>query len=273
VGDLSVPRIEVDGRAATLETLWAATSSGYGHFTAMQVRDRAVRGLDLHLARLDEGTRALFGPGLDSDRVLGAIGHALADDVHDASVRVYVLGPGTDPGFSVMVAVREPAMMPASPQSLQSVSYQRTLPEIKHLGGFGQAYVRRLAKQAGFDEALLLGPGGVIAEGSITNIGFAQGDAVVWPDAPALHGVSMQVLERELSKAGIPWTRGPVRVDDVASFDGAFVTNARGIAPVGRIDDIVLPTDPSLVSTVMQMFAAAPWDPIPAGKSDGRTER
>ena len=33
----------------------------YGHFTAMQVRAGATRGLPLHLARLDAANRELFG--------------------------------------------------------------------------------------------------------------------------------------------------------------------------------------------------------------------
>ena len=50
----------------------------YGHFTAMQVRAGATRGLPLHLARLDAANRELFGVPL--------AGQA------DASVRVYVYG-------------------------------------------------------------------------------------------------------------------------------------------------------------------------------------
>ena len=107
-----------------------------------------------------------------------------------------------------------------------------------------------------------MGPEGEIAEGSITNIAFAEGNTVVWPDAPALRGISMQVLERELSKARVPWLRRSVRLSEVGSFDGAFITNSRGIAQVGRIDDTRLPTDGELVSSVTRLFDAAPWDPI-----------
>lgn len=161
-----------------------------------------------------------------------------------------------------MVTVREPAFMPSTPRSLKSVSFQRPLAHIKHLGGFGQAYHGRLAAQAGFDEALFVGPEGDVAEGSITNIGFIDGDEVVWPDAPALRGISMQVLERELGKAGIARSRRAVNITDAGSFDGAFLTNARGIAPVGRIDDAAIPLDAELSATVIRMFEAAPWDPI-----------
>jgi branched-subunit amino acid aminotransferase/4-amino-4-deoxychorismate lyase len=258
--DRTLPRIEIDGRAATVESMWSAFG-GYGHFTAMQVRDRTVRGVDLHLTRLEEGTRALFGAGLDGQRVRELIRHALADDIRDASVRVIVSG-GDVAAVSVMVAVREPATMPNIPQVLRSVPYQRPFAHIKHLGGFGQAFYGRLVRGEGFDEALLVGPDGTVAEGSVTNIAFADGDTVVWPDAPALHGISMQVLERELDRAGIPRARRAINVADVGSFDGAFVTNSRGIAPVGRIDETGLSTDADLVSAAVRLFEAAPWDPI-----------
>jgi branched-subunit amino acid aminotransferase/4-amino-4-deoxychorismate lyase len=262
MGGPPLPRIEIDGRPATVDLLGSTVGASYGHFTAMQVRDRQARVVDRHLARLEEGTRALFGRGLDGDRVRRLIRHALGDDIRDASVRVYVTGSDAVADPSVMVTVRKPASMLSTPRSLHSVSYQRPLAHIKHLGGFGQAYYGRLAAQAGFDEALFVGSEGDVAEGSITNIGFIEGDTVVWPDAPALHGISMQVLERELGKAGIPWSRRTVNLADTGSFDGAFLTNARGIAPIGRIDDTAIPLDAELLATVIRTFEAAPWDPI-----------
>ncbi len=260
MGGRSLPRVEIDGHAGTVGSV-RSVEGGYGHFTAMQVRDRKVRAFDLHLARLEEGSQALFGTGVDGAHVRELIHHALGDDVRDASVRVYIYTAESDVP-AVMVTVREPASMPSTPQRLQSVPYHRPLAHIKHLGDFGQTFYGRLATKNGFDGALLVAPDGIIAEGSTTNIGFAEGDTVVWPDAPTLHGISMQVLERELTKASIPWRHRSVNVTDVGSFDGAFVTNARGIAPVGRIDETILPTDAELVTTVIRVFAAAPWDPI-----------
>ena len=56
-----IPRIEIDGLGASPEQLCAAALDSCGHFTAMQVRNRRVRGLDLHMARLDSANRELFG--------------------------------------------------------------------------------------------------------------------------------------------------------------------------------------------------------------------
>jgi hypothetical protein len=44
--------IQRNGKTATREALAPLAFAGHAHFTAMQVRDGRVRGLDLHLARL-----------------------------------------------------------------------------------------------------------------------------------------------------------------------------------------------------------------------------
>ena len=72
----------------------------------------------------------------------------------------------------------------------------------------------------------------------MTNVGFFDGTGVVWPVAPMLHGITMQLLELKLADCGLPSRRAPVRLPGLASFAAAFVTNARGIAAVGQIDDL-----------------------------------
>jgi hypothetical protein len=55
--------MEIDGRDATVEQLSTIAPAGYGHFTAMQVRQRRVRGLGLHLDRLGAANHEMFGAG------------------------------------------------------------------------------------------------------------------------------------------------------------------------------------------------------------------
>ena len=63
--------------------------------------------------------------------------------------------------------------------------------------------------------------------------------------------VGEHVFESDAAPAVIVTVREP-----------ASMPSSRGIAPVGRIDETILPTDAELVSTVMRLFDAAPWDPI-----------
>jgi branched-subunit amino acid aminotransferase/4-amino-4-deoxychorismate lyase len=228
VSHLRAPRVEINGSTATIEQIWGLDLSDRGHFTAVQVRDRAALGMDFHLARLDVATRELFGVGLGGDRVRGYLRQVFSDDIADASLRVNVFRSAKDDvDTSVVVSVRPPASAPAQAQRLLSVGYQRPMAHIKHANGFGQGYFAGLARANDFDEALFVAPGGFIAECATGNIGFIDGDALVWPDAPALRGIMMQVLQREL--------------------DGA---------------DLTLPTNAGLMRTATQLLAAAPYDPI-----------
>ncbi|MEV8015504.1 aminotransferase class IV family protein [Streptomyces sp. NPDC086554] len=256
-----VQRLEIDGRAATADRLLLPALGAVGHFTAMQVRGGAVQGLALHLARLDAATRELFDHELDGEHVRGLIRHVLRDDIADASVRVLVHA-STDGEPTVMVTVRAPGRMPADPQALQSVPYLRPFPHIKHLGGFGQARYGELARRAGFDDALLTGPDGTISEGAVTNIAFYDGTEVVWPDAPCLTGITMQLIEPRLAEAGQPTRHAPVTLADLPSYTAAFVTNARGIAPVRRIDDTEFTVDAKLMRVVTEAYESAPWDVV-----------
>ena len=124
-----------------------------------------------------------------------------------------------------MVTVKPPAEM-ATPQRLGSVRYQRPDAHRKHVHT-EQGHYRELAQRDGFDDALLTGPDGLVCETSMANIGFFDRSGVVWPDAPMLRGITMQLLE-----APFPTRRTPMRLSDIASFDGAFVSNARGIGVV-----------------------------------------
>jgi branched-subunit amino acid aminotransferase/4-amino-4-deoxychorismate lyase len=259
---LQAVHIEIDGSAPTTEDLRARALENYGHFTAMQVRGGRVRGLGLHLARLDGANRELFGPGLDGGLVRAHLRHALGTNHPDASVRVYVTRPEPDRPVSIMVTVRPPDGLPDGPRSLQTVPYQRVLAHIKRIGDFGQAYYGRLAERNGFGEALLTDGLEAISEAGTSNIGFFDGTSVIWPDAPMLAGITMQLLEPRLPSAGLPVRRAPVRLADLSTFAAAFVTSSRGIAPVGRVDELPMALEPGLTKTLTQVYDAVPWDEI-----------
>ncbi|MFI1809690.1 aminotransferase class IV [Streptomyces sp. NPDC020422] len=251
--DTPALHIEVDGSPAADPELLATLMSGYGHFTAMQVRDGRVQGLGLHLDRLDRATRELFDRGLDGGRIRALIGGALeAAGRRDASARVYVYDGGR-----TVVTVRAPFPPDRTPRALRSVTYWRPAAHIKHLGGFGQTFHGEEARRAGFDEALLTAPDGEIAEGAVTNIAFWDGASVIWPSAPCLAGVTMSLLATRL-----PSTSRRVTMADVPSFRSAFVTSSRGIAPVSRIDGVELTVDETLMDRVYGAYEAAPWETV-----------
>lgn len=247
-------RTTLDGRLVGAEAR-LLLEARYGHFTAMQVRDRRVRGLGLHLDRLDAASRELFGGGIDRAAVLASVRTVLGGDVRDASVRVYVLDG--DPPH--VVASSGPPHAPlAGPLSVRSVVYQRYLPHIKQAGGFQQAHINRAAARDGFGEALLTTGDGLISEGSITNLGgFADG-RLVWPDAPMLRGITMRLLER----MDVPQVRRPLKVADLTGFDLVFLCNSWGVMTVGQVDGLPLRHDDGLARRLLDHYEAIPGDPL-----------
>jgi branched-subunit amino acid aminotransferase/4-amino-4-deoxychorismate lyase len=247
-------RAAIEGRLVDADAR-LALSARYGHFTAMQVRDRRVRGLGLHFERLESANRELFGVELDRAAVLGSIRTVLGDDLRDAGVRVYVVEAGRP---RVLATAAPPTQAPSSPRSVTPVVYQRYLAHIKQASGFQQAHIGRQVARAGFDEALLTTEDGLISEGAITNLGGFDGDRLIWPDAPMLRGITMRLLER----MDVPQERRPLRVADLPHLGQVFLCNSRGVMPVGRVDGVTLRQDDKLVARLHEHYNGIAGDPL-----------
>jgi branched-subunit amino acid aminotransferase/4-amino-4-deoxychorismate lyase len=159
-----------------------------------------------------------------------------------------------------LVALRPPVDPSEVPQRLQSVTYVRVLPHLKHVGTFPQIHYGLEAERAGFDDALLTTGQGEVAETTVANIGFVVGGRIIWPTAPALHGIVQQLLEAALPASGLPTEHAPVRLTDVPGFDGAFTVNSVGVVPVAEIDSYRFPEPSAIVAAVIAVHMELPWD-------------
>jgi branched-subunit amino acid aminotransferase/4-amino-4-deoxychorismate lyase len=232
----------------------------YGHFTAMQIRRGAVRGLANHLRRVDAAHRELFGHGLDL-KLVRAQWALAAEQQPDAYLRA-TFYETPDGQTHDLVAVRPPVDPSEAPQRLRSVAYVRPLAHLKHVGTFAQIHYGNEAERAGFNDALLVTGQGEAAETTIANIGFVRSGRVVWPAAPALHGIGQQLLEAVLPASGPPAGHAPVRLTDLPGFDGAFTVNSVGVVPVAQIDGHRFPEPSAAVAVVVAAHAELPWDPL-----------
>ncbi|WP_345294865.1 aminotransferase class IV family protein [Luteimonas vadosa] len=263
----------MNGANATAEGIAAILANNYGHFTTMQVRGGAVRGLDLHLQRLEDASMELFGAALPRRRILEALQHASQGTGEDGcTLRVTVASPDLDPGrprgtchLDLLVRRAPPAEPGVSPLGLKSFVYQRDLPHLKHVGTFPLFHRRRLAAAAGHDDALLVDREGRVSEGTFWNIGFWHGDAVVWPEAPALRGTCECLLKAGLEALGVAQASRPVALADIAAFEGAFACNSRGVQPVGRIDGLAWAARPGHLELLQEALAKAEWVSIEGG--------
>jgi branched-subunit amino acid aminotransferase/4-amino-4-deoxychorismate lyase len=250
-----VRHVEVNGQEADHEALAVLDHEGWGHFTAMQVRDGRTRGLGFHLARLAAAQDEIYGKQLDADVVRARIRHALGGRP-DASVRVYGYWAG------LIVTVRRPQEMLGRPYSMTVQHFQRPLARLKHVGSWGQGRFHELAMDAGFDDGLLVDETGRISEGNISNVGFWRDGTVIWPEAPKLDGIMMLVLQRELKAIGVPQAEATVRVQDLASYHGMILCNSHGWALVGRVDDLQIRSDDEFEDAISAAYDRCPLEEI-----------
>jgi branched-subunit amino acid aminotransferase/4-amino-4-deoxychorismate lyase len=263
-------RIQLNGVPASAADLALLVRTNYGHFTAMQARDGAVRGLDLHLHRLDQASRELFGTALAAERVRGYLRLALAGDRQPLSIRVNVFSRALNRNelnasvpVDVLVIAGPATSTRVTPLRLKSFCYARDLAAIKHVGTFPLFHFRKLAQQAGFDDAVFVDEVGRISEGSIWNIGFADAQGVIWPDAPQLHGVSLQLLQQGLIRQGASSTTKAIHLSDLPSVRSAFFSNASVPArPIASIDEVQFRVDEALISQLLRAYESNPGQAI-----------
>jgi branched-subunit amino acid aminotransferase/4-amino-4-deoxychorismate lyase len=257
---------ELDGAPVTAEELQALALINYGHFTSMRVDDQHIRGLSHHLERLVRDCRVIFAAELDRDRVRELIRQAIADRPGAFVTRVTVYDPALElghPGAAaephILVTTRPAPSLPTSPLRVQSARYTRDLPEIKHIGLFGALWHRRNAQLNGFDDAIFADTEGYISEGATWNIGFFDGDQVIWPNAEVLPGVTMRLLQQVHDRTSL----APVNLRDLPRMEAAFATNTSiGVRAISAIDDVEFPEEHPIFETLRKEYEEIPGESL-----------
>ena len=262
--------MQIDGRPASAADLGHFVLSNYGAFTSMQVEDGGVRGLDLHLARLEAEAVELFGVAVPEALMRERMRQALDGRSGRFSLRVNLFSdavslraPDAVVESRVLTTLSPPAAPLTTPLRLQSQVYAREAPHLKHAGTFGLTRARRQAVLAGFDDALFVDAEGRISEGSIWNIGFAQSETVVWPEAPMLAGTGQALLQRGMADLGLRSVTRPVQLSDLADFDAAFICNsATPACAVSTIDEHQFGLSEVLISQLIDAWRSNPCQAI-----------
>jgi branched-subunit amino acid aminotransferase/4-amino-4-deoxychorismate lyase len=262
--------MQLDGSPVGADELATLALYNYGHFTSMRVQDLKVRGLSLHLKRLEEDSTALHGRPISRDRVRELVKKALEDGPETALARVTIFSPDLDmshPGETgeprVLVTTRPAGPDSDAPMRVKSVLFRRDLPSVKHVGLFGQISHRRAAQLDGFDDAVFVDADGAFMEGATWNIGFVRDDQVVWPEADVLVGVTMRLLQDCLCEYDMAHKTEQLRRCDLSKVSGAFATNAAiGVRAISAIDEHEFDVDAKALAQIKEAYLSTPAEPL-----------
>jgi len=259
-------RLTINGEPAQADDLRVPVATNYGHFTSMRVDGGCVRGLDAHLQRLDTSTRFLFDHPLDGEIVRGWLRDAVGGDTSALSARINVFSraynrerPADAAKPDVLIAVNAAPAGSTQPLRVKSFAYERDVPQVKHVGTFALFHHRRLAQQAGCDDALFVDRDGNVSEGSIWNVAFFDGKRIVWPNARQLEGVSKQLLKRGFAQRGIDSVDANVPLPRIGDFQAAFFTNsAQAVRFIASIDEVAFAGDDRLATLLAACYDSNP---------------
>ncbi len=118
---------------------------------------------------------------------------------------------------------------------------------------------RMHAREAGYDEAILLNPDRHVVEGSISNVFWLRKGQLYTPSTRCgcLNGIVRQWTIRTARRIGIPVQMGPYALRELKRAEAIFLTNsAMGIKPVSEFDGRRYARPASGVTAALQ----AMWD-------------
>src|ERR671914_763072 len=146
------------------------------------------------------------------------------------------------------LAMIEPLPHRLSVARVMTVTYapNRVLDGLKTLSYAGNMLAGRLAREQGFDEALLVTPHGRVLEGPTWSFFWVRDGALFTP--PLEDRILASITRAKvLEESG--GTEAVCTLDDLRAADEAFIASTvREVTPIAAIDDVQLPSAPGPVT-------------------------
>ena len=132
-------------------------------------------------------------------------------------------------------------------------------PAAKTTGNYVNSSLAKVeALRAGYDEAIMLNPAGMVSECTGENIFVLRKGRVVTPpqSAGALEGITQDTVATILRDMGVPCTEADVTRSDLYTCDEMFVCGtAAEVSAVNSVDDRAIPCPGPVTSEVAAQYA------------------
>jgi branched-chain amino acid aminotransferase len=215
---------------------------GDGGFEVIRLYGGRPFALEDHIVRL-RNTCAGLRLGWDEDAVRAEIAALLeAAGSVDALLRVVL----TRGGRRVMTVEPLPPHPPVARVMTVTYAPNRVLDGLKTLSYAGNMLAGRLARENGFDEALLVTPHGRVLEGPTWSFFWVAGGELL---TPPLEDRILASITRAYVIEECEAQERICTLDDLATADEAFIASTvRTALPIAAVDDIQLPAAPGPVT-------------------------
>jgi branched-chain amino acid aminotransferase len=219
---------------------------GDGAFEVMRLYQGRSFALDEHLARLGRTCAGLrLEAELDAVRA-EALALLEAAGPVDGLLRLVLTRGGR------RIAIVEPLPHRAAVARVGTVTYapNRVLDGLKTLSYAGNMLAGRLAREQGYDEALLVTPHGRVLEGPTWSFFWVSGGRLL---TPPLADRILDSITRRFVVEECEVEEAPCTLDDVAGAEEAFIASTvREVMPIAAVDEHQVPAAPGPVTLEAQ---------------------
>jgi branched-chain amino acid aminotransferase len=266
--------------APATETKIAITDEGLirgdGVFEVIRVYDGQPFKLEEHLDRLERSGQNLRLE-VDREAVSTDLWHLLAEvgigPNHEA-VRIMLTRGGR------RIVMTEPLHHQPPVSRLTTITYSPTivLDGIKSLSYAANMLMGRLARERGYDEALLVTPGGTVLEAPTSSIFWIRDGAVHTPplEDHILASITRALVIDTVRASGIAGgevTERSIDLEDLLAADEVFLASTmREVQPVSAIDETRFPA-PGPISDQLRTAVGQAISQWRAGASAGAASR
>lgn len=255
IGSVLINGVPFDSSEASISVFDIGFQRGYGCFEAMRSYGGVPFRIDEHLVRLARGAEVLR---IDLGSVEEIKQWCLAVSAPgDGVLRVFVTGgldaknPGTD--NSIVIFMEEVPDLPDTftldviEAPWHSDGRMSELAGAKTLSYGPNLAATMSARARGFDDAALVGRGGIVLEGPTFSLGWVKDGAVFTPslDSHILASVTRNAVLEVARGLGLPVKVGSFHIDELRDADEAFsLSTLREVAPVVRVGSVEVPPGP-----------------------------
>jgi len=234
----------VDGALLrAVDAVIPATDDGFlrgdGIFEVLRVYDGAPFALQQHLERLESSARNLRldlpVPASTLEAEIAELLEARGGTSFDGCLRI-VMSRG---GRRVLLTEPVPAAPDAARVCFVTYSPTRVLDGVKSLSYAANMLAGRVARERGFDEALLTTPHGRVLEAPTASLFYVAADGVLC--TPPLEEHILASITRQLVIEVCGASERPVTTDELLRCDEAFLASTtREVQPIVQVEDRTL---------------------------------
>ncbi len=231
---------------------------------------------DRHLERLQRSAAAIWLPLPSKAEIAAAVGKTLSAAGNSESyVRIIATRGAGDIGLDVglakdanLLVIVKPLTLPRASlyvdgAKIRIVAVRRTSreavdPSVKSGNYLNNILALAEARKAGADEAVMLSPDGLVAEGSSSNVFAVTNGRIVTPPGAVglLVGITRQRVIEIAAQRAIEVAQVALTPEALRGADEVFITSSvRGIMPISMVDDQHKPAPGPITSKLMAAYA------------------